>query len=122
METCVEACRDLGGWAQLVGLLALGARWAWAEIARRRTAKTARDLELERESLAQQVLALSLRPPKVPADVPSLGAVMLEIRASEPRKNDAPAPAVVTDSDSSPHSAAETETDRSRPDHVPDDA
>lgn len=59
---CVAACRDLGAWGEAIALLAIVARWVWAETRRRQ-------LSRDRDGLQAQVRELSQRPPKWPEGV-----------------------------------------------------
>lgn len=78
MDTCADACRSLGAWAELVALLVIGVRWGWAEIARRRAQESQRALAAQSQALSQEVRQLSMRPPSLG----SLGAVELRIQAA----------------------------------------
>lgn len=60
MDVCVDACRDLGAWGEVLAMLLIGARLVWAEVRRHRA-------ERERTDLREQVERLSSRPP---ADAP----------------------------------------------------
>lgn len=81
MDVCLRACEQLGsGWIELVGLMLLGARWAWAEITRRRISDERKDLTVERAALKTQVQLLSMRPPALP----SLAQITQQIKGSTP--------------------------------------
>jgi hypothetical protein len=76
--SCVEACRDLGAWGQLLALLLVGSRLAWAEIQRRRLKTETQSLAAEKQGLERKVEALSIAPK--PISMPSLGDLTLHLR------------------------------------------